>query len=176
MANGIIWLIVLLVFSYFFTMGTKPNRLIAENVVKKWKDIALPLSVEYSVPVDVILGVVCIESAGNPDARNDEVLKGNPSDDSMGLMQIRITGALADYNRVHKSKHTAVDLVNPYFNLRVGTWFLAYAQKHYVKPSTLENAIMYFNGGGSYGSSTTKNYLSKVLGYRELVLKIMQGE
>lgn len=171
-----LWIVAVILFLYFFTMGTKPNRAVAEDVVKRWKDVAYPYSLQYRIPIDVVLAVVCVESEGNPDARNDEVLKGNPSDDSMGLMQIRVTGALKDYNRVHGTKHTSTDLRNPYFNTKVGTWALRQAWDYYVNPKTLENAIMYFNGGGSYGSSITRNYLKKVLGYRELILKIIQGE
>lgn len=167
------WIVAILIFLYFFTMANKPSEQIARNVVAKWRDLAYKYSVFHQIPADVILAVMCVESGGNDAAENDEHRKNDPRDNSVGLMGVT-NGALQDFNRRFGKSYTFEQLKTPYINAEVGTGYLR-IQLDRVKQDW-NKAIMAYNGGiGGINIPATQTYLKKVIGYRELVYKIIEG-
>lgn len=72
----------------------------------------------YKVPVDVVIGTIMTESAGNPKAWN-----GQNNENSRGLMQISEKTALSTLKVPQADLQR---LFEPEYNIERGTWYLSY--------------------------------------------------
>lgn len=91
------------------------------------------ISETHGVRGTLALAVICQESMGDWLAFADLDKDQHPSMlDSIGLMQVRQTGALADYNVAHGTNYTWHDMMfNPLLNIEVGSWYLGQRIKQY---------------------------------------------
>lgn len=154
----IVALVLLIVLKKLDTKKAEPKA--AQAGSGPYDDIIRKYSELNSIPFYILKGVVWRESAFNPNARNDERLKGDPSDDAHGLMQIR-QGALTDYNRANLSTVTTKDLYNPEINIKVGAWYLG----GLIARNGIEAGVEMYNvgeAGYKQGRRNTK-YLAAVV-------------
>jgi soluble lytic murein transglycosylase-like protein len=113
-------------------------------------------SSEYSVPVNVIVAVIRVESNGNPEAWG--------SVGEVGLMQIT-PRAFADVKKEHSFTCTPRELWSVDTNIRTGTAYLAMLKRKFPKRKGWDAAIRSYNVGVRpvlEGSTAGTTYLNLV--------------
>lgn len=117
----IILLILLAAWVEFMLVRNRPLRFVltpaGEKIKKKWGHLTVVASAKYSVPEEVLVGVIGVESFGVANVVN---VNANGSID-YGLMQINDHGALTDYRERVGKILNPLDAVE---NIEVGSWFL----------------------------------------------------
>lgn len=93
------------------------------------------------------------ESNFDERARNDERRKNDPSDDAIGLMQIRKL-ALFDFNRANGRMYAFEDLFKPEVNISVGAWYLG----SLAKRNGIEAAVQMYNIGETGYKNGRRNW------------------
>lgn len=115
----------------------------------------------------LINAIIIVESGGDSNAIGDN---GN----SIGLMQLSLSGAYSEYNLIYGPYYTPKDLYNPEINMKIGRWYLKRLKNHYLKEHyTVENLLASWNWGignvhrvnynSNYYPKSVKQYTQKVL-------------
>ena len=135
---------------------TRPNPSRFDGLIEQY-------AYENGLRFELLKAVIRKESNFNPRAVNDERKKGDPSDDAIGLMQVR-QPALTDYNETHGSLHSIDDLYEPQVNIQVGAWYLSRFVKRYGETVGVE---MFNVGETGYKTKNVRNaaYVSSIIGY-----------
>jgi len=115
-------------------------------------------SLAWDVPSDLIAAIIDVESSWNINAVGDRDKEGEPQ--AFGLMMLHIEGAGHGY---------PVDLLlNPAFNIFLGTKYLKYCMK--MHPYNIKLAISSYNqgpgGAAKRGYGFTSSYVENVLNRR----------
>lgn len=110
--------------------------------------LLLTLNMEASVGYINVTKIAKIESNFNSKAVN-------PREGSRGICQVRIKGALADWNMHHKDEqHTPDELFNSEINMKIADWYLntriPQMIRRFNKPVTAENILISYNAGIKY--------------------------
>ena len=107
-----------------------------------WKEIS-EISVKYGVDPQLVRAVVFQES------RFDRRAVGSKGE--VGLMQIHLDGAAADWARLHKQPvPTHASLMAAELNLEIGVWYLARALKNWEKyKGQIALALVQYNAGAA---------------------------
>ena len=98
----------------------------------------------------------------------------NLKEGSIGACQVKVNGALADWNMHHKGEeYTKEDLFDMRINMRIAEWFLneriPAMLRYYHKPVTLKNILIAYNAGIRYlrdgiePPKSTKRYIKKYM-------------
>lgn len=169
----IIILVVLIMKASATTLRFDPK--VAENVYKKWNNLALKYDAvafpqNSLVSVYDILAIICVESAGNPNAIGDE-------GKSFGLMQVSVP-ALIDVNKSLGTNYTQQHLLIPEINVKIGSHYLQLCFKRAVQEKAKDIKFLgYRKYNAGIGRATEKNtisthYAKVVLQYREYLKQI----
>ena len=129
---------------------TEPGLSTPAPSVEQWKPMALGIAQRYGVPLDVVLGIMDIESSGIPDRDSpmNYDKNGNPIGKARGLMQImpfHFDNAGIPENMWN----------DPATNIGFGTMLLAQAYKQY---GNWDQAMLaYFTGTGDVEALNSKD-------------------
>ncbi|BBP45516.1 hypothetical protein THMIRHAS_08890 [Thiosulfatimonas sediminis] len=96
------------------------------NEVEQYRRWAQHYAQAYKVPVDMVLAVMQVESAFNPQARSRS--------NALGLMQIKAEAAGRDVFTLidgHNRAPSEEELLNPQNNIRIGAAYLSLLDQHY---------------------------------------------
>jgi soluble lytic murein transglycosylase-like protein len=129
--------------------------------------VFLTITAEAQMQYVDVMKIAKIESNLNPSAVNYK-------EGSIGLCQIRIKGALLDWNMRHKNEiYSEDDLFDQYINIKIADWFLneriPAMLRHYNKDVTVENILISYNAGIRYvrdgiePPKSTKRYIKRYM-------------
>lgn len=154
-----VW-ILLIGFGLFALSGGRQKTVTSfagsQALAFQWRDLALKYSLMRNIPLPIILGMIEVESGGNPAA------VGGASD--IGLMQVTPI-ALQDAQRVTVLPYQHYELTDPEKNIDVGTAYLKMLLVHYNLP--LNDAIRAYNVGP--GTAKADQFAGEA--YRDKVIR-----
>ena len=146
--KGRIWFLVitLLAIVVALSWGTVNEFIMKIIYPLEYKETILIYTEEYGVDSYLIMGLIKAESNFVPDAHSKQ--------DAKGLMQL--TDATAEWVAGELGEDYSFDkLVQPEYNIKLGTWYLSYLLKSYEGDITL--ALCAYNAGSGNLGKWLKN-------------------
>jgi soluble lytic murein transglycosylase-like protein len=160
---------IILTFFIFFliwenmkTSTFSPDSNVAKSVSVLYGDYADEYGKFWGIPPERLLAHICVETQGRTGLIG--------GDGEVGIMQMLPT-TLAYVNGQTELSYTANDIaLNAWASIETGAAYLALLKR---QTGTLDKASQEYNGNPS--NPATSVYLSKVLAYDQLILRVNNG-